>query len=122
MRVVEPGHIYLLDHQDEKRQQFLRFVNREPGTEHGGTQTQEVLRAMIDATECLIDRTNHCDACMRWEGNDEIIKSLTEAQRQFRLALLKHEQRALERKMDRDGFRPEDVPVEADGHYRLKGM
>jgi len=27
----------------------LRFVNRETGAEHAGTQTQEVLRAQIDA-------------------------------------------------------------------------
>lgn len=123
MKVIQPGHIYQLDQLDNANAllpQLLVFVNREKGTEHGGTQTQEVLRATIDAIECLIDRTNHCDGCLRWEGNDRIIKALSESQRQMRLALLYHEQRALERKMERGALAPEKVPVGEDGHYQLK--
>ena len=34
-----------------------------------------------------------------------------------RLALLFHEQRAMERKMEKDGVMPEAVPVAKDGHF-----
>lgn len=121
MKVIEPGHIYELNQLDEKGTGFpqvLVFVNREDNP-HQGTQTQEALRCCIDVLECLIDRTNHCDACLRWEGNDRIVKSMSEAQRQMRLALLFHEQRAMERKMEKDGLRPEDVSTGPDGHFKL---
>jgi hypothetical protein len=122
MKVIEPGHIYeltVLDGEDESR--ILRFVNRELGTEHDGTQTQEVLRAQIDSLEVLIDRTNHCDGCLPWIGNERIIKAMSEAQRQLRLALLYHEQRAMERKVDKLGWKPETSPVEVDGHFKVEG-
>src|ERR1700760_4852576 len=118
MRVIEPGHVYELDHLDGDQKSRLTFVNRE-NTPHEGTQTQEVLRAIADVLECLIDRTNHCDACLRWEGNDRIIKSLSEAQRQARLALLYHEQRALERKFAKGYLAPDRFPVGSDGHFSL---
>jgi hypothetical protein len=116
MRVLEPGHIYELDHQDGENKQTLTFVNRED-IPHEGTQTQEVLRSTIDVIGCLIDRTNHCDACLRWEGNDRIVKALSEAQRQMRLALLFHEQRVMERKMDKHGIMPDKQSVGLDGHF-----
>jgi hypothetical protein len=121
MKVIEPGHIYLLTELDGVPGQYrvIQFVNREV-TKHPGTQTQEVLRATIDAMEVLIDRTNHCDGCLPWVGNDRIIKALSEAQRQMRLALLFHEQRAMERKMEKDGMKPEQVPIAEDGHYKLE--
>lgn len=104
MRVLEPGHVYELTVLDGDEPVILRYVNRESGTEHSGTQTQEVLRTMIDALETTVDRTNHCDGCLPWLGNERIIKAMTEAQRQLRLALLYHEQRAMERKLERDGW------------------
>ncbi len=120
MRVIEPGHIYDLNVLDGAAETVtmlrLTFVNREDGTEHPGTQSQEVLRVAIDMMEVLIDRTNHCDGCIRWEGNDRIIKALSESQRQMRLALLHHEQRALERKLSRGDLQPEKLPTGADGH------
>lgn len=119
MKVIEPGHIYELNVLDGNAPMILRFVNRED-TPHDGTQTQEVLRANIDSIETLIDRTNHCDNCLPWPGNERIIKAMSEAQRQLRLALLFHEQRAIERKFEKDGVRPEKVPVEADGHFAFK--
>lgn len=105
MQVLEPGHVYLLDHLDGPNQQQLVFVNREEGTEHEGTQTQEVLRA-------LIDRTQHCDRCLRWEGNDAIIHHL-------RMALALHEARALLRKAEKGYYLPEKVAVDEDGHFLL---
>ena len=119
MKVIEPGHIYEVDHLDGENTGKLVFVNREAGTQHEGTQTQEILRVVIDILSCLVDRTNHCDSCLRWDGNDKIIKSLTEAQRQCRLALLYHEHRALERKLEKNTFTPEKYPLDADGHFLL---
>lgn len=120
MRVIEPGHIYELNELDgASSYNRLIFVNRDgtDGHTHPGTQSQEVLRVAIDLMEVLIDRTNHCDACLRWEGNDRIIKAMSEAQRQMRLALLFHEQRVFERRMEKEGFKPETVPTGKDGHW-----
>lgn len=118
MKVVEPGHIYEL-HQLDGNELPLRlvFVNREDGSEHPGTQTQEVLRVIVNMLECLVDRTNHCDACLQWEGNDRIVKAMTEAQRQARLAILYHEQRAMERKFEKGKMDPATHPIGIDGHF-----
>lgn len=123
MKIIEPGHIYELAQQDypiwtvedEKAARAhvcpegapvrLKFVNREPGHHHPGTQTQEVLRA-------LIDRTYHCDSYMPHELNAMIIHHL-------RMALVYHEMQALERKAEKGLYRPEDVVVGVDGHFAL---
>src|SRR5271170_5055089 len=108
MVIVEPGHAYILKSidPDDNEAETLRFVNREPGTEHPGTQTQEVLRA-------LIDRTMHCDNCLRWAGNDKIIYHL-------RMALALHESRAIERKAEKGYYLPEQVMTnDADGHFQI---
>jgi hypothetical protein len=106
MKIIEPGHVYELHSLDGKpgETETLRFVNRETGTEHPGTQTQEVLRA-------IIDRTMHCDNCLRWSGNDKIIYHL-------RMALALHEARAIERKAEKGYYHPENVVFDTDdGHY-----
>lgn len=118
MKVLEPGHVYELASLDGGPPQKLTFVNRECGTEHPGTQTQEVLRSLVDVVDTLIDRTNHCDGCIPWPGNERIIKAMSEAQRQLRLALLFHEQRAMERKVER-GWKPEKAVTSGDGHFEL---
>lgn len=117
MKVIEPGHIYELNWLDgapERAgvnkdltlvQNQLIFVNREKGTEHPGTQTQEVLRA-------LIERTQHCDNCLRWPGNDQIVHHL-------RMALVLHEARALERKTQKGIILPEHITTGNDGHFQL---
>ena len=108
MKILEPGHIYALDWLDGKPnygENFLIFVNRETGTTHAGTQTQEVLRT-------LIDRTRHCDRCLRWEGNDQIVYHL-------KMALVLHEARALERKAEKGIIQPETIATGSDGHFIL---
>jgi len=105
MKIIEPGHVYQLQHFDGSGAGLLTFVNREDGSEHEGTQTQEVLRA-------LIDRTKHCDGCLRWDGNDKIIHHL-------RMALALHESRAVERKTEKGVIKPEAVAVADDGHFAL---
>jgi len=129
MQIIEEGHIYDLAWLDGSPKSYsegiirslpegiketietfvhpynrLIFVNREQ-TPHPGTQTQEVLRA-------LIDRTQHCDNCLRWEGNDKIIHHL-------RMALALHEARALERKAEKGLYSPELIHVGKDGHFDL---
>lgn len=123
MKIVEPGHVYALSWLDGEpwtayhypdgnddpdvsvHEDHLIFVNREEGSEHGGTQTQEVLRA-------LIDRTMHCDNCLPWNGNAKIIHHL-------RMALALHEARALERKAEKGYYEPERVAKGDDGHFTL---
>ncbi|HEY1249092.1 MAG TPA: hypothetical protein VGE97_08905 [Nitrososphaera sp.] len=104
MKVLEPGHVYELDRLDGEGVERLVFVSREDKP-HSGTMTQEVLRA-------LIDRTQHCDRCLRWEGNDKIIYHL-------RMALALHESRAIERKVEKGGLEPEKICLGDDGHFFL---
>lgn len=113
MQILEAGHVYALFARTgvegltkPAQREILNFVNREPGREHSGTQTQEVLRA-------LIDRTMHCHNCDSWEGNREIIYHM-------RMALVLHEARALIRKVQRHELAPEYVAIDADGHFRLE--
>ena len=105
MKVLEKGHIYELFNLDGPPwNQKITFVNREDNR-HAGTQTQEVLRA-------LIDRTWHCDSCLRWDGNDKIVYHL-------RMALVLHEARALERKVEKHELSPEQVGIDDDGHFLI---
>jgi hypothetical protein len=114
MKIVEAGHVYDLRWIDGTPAEFptnetppnrLFFVNREGIAAHPGTQTQEVIRA-------LIDRTKHCDNCLRWEGNDLIVHHL-------RIALTLHEARAIQRKTEKGILIPEGIPVADDGHFIL---
>lgn len=124
MEIKEPGHIYKLRFLDEMAfkdtpegieraikyddSKLLTFVNREEGHEHPGTQTQEVLRA-------LIDRTYHCNNCMPDETNAFIIHHL-------RMALVYHEARALVRKVEKGELKPEMVRTGTDGHFALASL
>lgn len=108
MRVIEPGHVYALSNLDGHpgEEQTIVFVNRllgPHGTRHPGILNQEAIRAVIDVIDVVIDRVNSLDAEMAWGGNAQSIKHLTDAQRLLRLVILLHEQRALERKVDKDG-------------------
>lgn len=105
MKVIEPGHVYKLNTLDGDIDVTLTFVNREPGKEHPGTQTQEVLRA-------LIDRTRHCDACLPSELNAIIIDGLQRA-------LVAHEMRAMLRKQEKGLYNPELIITGDDGHFNL---
>lgn len=108
MKIIQPGHIYEFKNLDGETQLPNRiiFVNREQGRQHPGTQTQDVLRA-------LIDRTQHCDRCLRWPGNDLIIYHL-------RMALVLHEARALERKVEKGVLEPENIETGSDGHFSFQ--
>lgn len=107
MKIIEPGHVYELDTMDgDGKPVILPFVNREAGCEHEGTQTQEVMRA-------LIDRTKHCDNCRRWGYNDKIIYHM-------RMIIALHEARALERGAEKGLYDAEFIAVDrSDGHFQL---
>lgn len=86
MRIIDPGHFYLLNNLDDNGQTLLRFVKRMgdayPGntSAYAGTTTQEVLRA-------LIDRIKYVDNQHAWPENQEVIDHL-------RIALVGLEMRA----------------------------
>ena len=80
MRIIDPGHLYALDHLDGNLEELLTFVKREgegyPGNQgsHPGTNIQEVLRALIDRVkylqgqiqhDCNLEVINHLRECIR---------------------------------------------------------
>lgn len=107
MRVIEAGHQYELASVDGECANVLTFVKRFRGAaNHAGTTNQEVLRALIDRIEVLHAEKPH-------DANAKIIEHL-------RLALVLHEARALERKVERGDLKPERVAfAERDGHFLL---
>lgn len=112
MQVIEKGHVYkTANRRVDENEMFgdhfnqLVFINKEPGRQHGGTTTQEVIRV-------LIDRTRHCNNCMPHPNNERVIYHL-------RMALVLHEARALERKVEKWEYMPEYVRTGEDGHFGL---
>lgn len=108
MKVVEEGHIYELDQLDapDGAKRILVFVNR-GATPHPGTINQEVIRA-------LIHRVKFLEAELHHDVNPRILHHL-------RMALVLHEGRAAERKVERGKLEPEHVVCDpADGHFRLE--
>jgi len=90
MRVIDPGHAYLLACLDRDGEEELFFVKRQgdkyPGNDssYGGTTTQEVIRA-------LIDRTKYVNAQEPSHTNDTVLGYL-------RAALWELEMRAADRR------------------------
>ncbi len=108
MKVLETGHVYEPNNRETDADcegQTIRFINKQPGQEHGGTTTQEVIRI-------LLDRTRHCNNCMPHRNNEQVIYHL-------RMALIMHEARALERKTEKGDFMPEYLATGDDGHFLL---
>lgn len=123
MKILEPGHIYELSSLDGELRQTLTFVNRAltPGsTKHPGTQNQDAIKITIDVLEVIVDRVNQLDSEKTWDGNARIIKVITDAQRLLRLAILYHEERALEQKIEKGTFQIENVSLGIDGHILIK--
>lgn len=119
MKIIEPGHVYELSSLDGELCQTLTFVNRALTLgmpKHPGTQNQDVLKVTIDVLEVVIDRVNQLDAEKKWDGNSRIVKNLTDAQRLIRLAILYHEERALEQKVEKGNLTIESLPLGLDQH------
>lgn len=92
MRVLEPGHIYELDHLCSEGHETLTFIKRSGAAvhyadEHPGTNSQEVIRALIERTEYL-DTVLECV-----ESKD--------AAWHLRMALYMYEVRAFRRKVEK---------------------
>ncbi len=107
MKILDKGHHYELSSLDGEYPQSLQFVKRFRGVENrAGTTNQEVIRALIDRVETL-------NAEAPWAGNAEILSHL-------RQALVLHESRALERKVQKGEIKPELIAVcPRDGHFKL---
>ena len=111
MKILDDGHKYQLDHVDEDQHETLTFIKRsgkkiKHDNEYSGTNSQEVIRALIDRTKYLNDQLS-CD-----ESGDIIYY--------LRQALFIYEARAYRRKMqkqnkqdtehDKTGERYKDIP------------
>lgn len=65
MRVIDPGHHYMLNVLDGEKPIFLRFVKRVgpkfPGNDsaYSGTTMQEVIRVLIDRLEYVDNQSPH---------------------------------------------------------------
>jgi len=133
LKIIETGHVYDLKNLESPGFQRLTFIKRSGGAiqyadEHPGTNTQEVLRALIERTEYL----NSVIPCA--ETQDAVYF--------LRMALYSYEVRAWRRKQEklnkkapqhndaatmsahRDDFKDipfswhniEELPVGEDGH------
>jgi len=118
VKVIERGHIYELENKhlpatalvgvpEDLRhpRNVLTFVNQQPGQTHGGTTTQEVVRA-------LMDRTRHCANCMPHPNNERILYHLG-------MVLVLHEARALERRFEKGEIQIEYLPTVGGSHLDL---
>lgn len=138
MIIIEPGHKYYLSHLESEGFETLTFIKRSSKAidygdqEHEGTNSQEVIRALIDRTQYL-DEVLQCD-----ESKDAIYY--------LRMALFMYEVRAYRRKKEklnkesglhesniepnshRDGYDDipfteyeiENLPVGNDGHILIQ--
>jgi hypothetical protein len=105
MKVLMRGHRYELDHRDGPEKTIVQYVNKEPGQECEGVIQQEVLRMMID-------RNRYCTACQPNAVSQRIEYHL-------QMALVLHEMRALERKVQKGEIKPEYITTGEDGHFAL---
>ena len=115
MRVIDPGHHYLLNTLDGEKPVFLRFVKRKgsnfPGNDsaYSGTTIQEVLRALIDRLKYVNNQTPH-------SYNSAVISLL-------RVCIWWLEKRAFERhnitfSLEVNGI--EELPTNSHGHLWLE--
>lgn len=107
MKVLQRGHRYELKNRGDSSTgtQVVQYINREPGMECDGVTQQEVLRMMID-------RNRYCTSCLPNSVSERI-------QYHLRMALVLHEMRALERKVQKGELEPEYLELGEDGHFKL---
>jgi len=105
MKVIDAGHTYLLDdNKSPTNTTTLTFMKdaKINGDGYEGTTNQEVLRALIDRIKFLEGQVHH-------RFNDDIIGHL-------RMALVLHEERHLERLVER-GESIENIKPKITGHF-----
>lgn len=110
MKVIYPGHSYILNQLDAKantKPQRLDFVKRLPHhSPSPGVTNQEVIRV-------LIDRVKFLDAELPNDVNSQIVYHL-------RMALVLHEARAMIRAVEKGKLIPEQTLLDDDGHFALR--
>ena len=107
MIVINKGHLYKLKHLDGNGFQVLQFVDRGHGRDCQGTTNQEALRVLIDRVKFLHAEKPH-------EVNPKILQHL-------RMALVLHEARAIEQKVEKGKLLPENVLLnENDLHFKVE--
>jgi hypothetical protein len=152
MKVVEPGHIYSLANLDSPNEQLITFLRRSSPAiqhefDHPGTNTQELLRVIIDLTKIALDRTEFLQEVIPAVENQDFTTYGQELLFNARRMLLCYEGRAYRRKLDKvnrgkdehSSFRERDrdlpfdergfigqaelgienLPVGDDGHIKL---
>ena len=105
MKVLDRGHKYELDHRDGENKTIIQYVNKEPGRECEGIIQQELLRMMLD-------RNRYCTKCLPNSVSERI-------QYHLQMALVLHEMRALERKVQKGEIMPEYIKTGNDGHFNI---
>ena len=108
MKILDPGHRYLLDNLQSDTKTVLQFTkdkNLHNGHGYDGPTCQEVLRAIIDRVQTL-------NAERPWSGNDDIIFHA-------RMMIAGFEARALIRHVEKDGLEIENLSLAPDGHIKL---
>lgn len=104
MRVLDPGHSYALKDNKALTESCMMVFFKDPDINkngYSGTTNQEVLRVLIDRVQFLENQKHS-------EMNKEIIYHL-------RMALVLHEERHLERLVEKE-FPVEELPVGKTGH------
>ena len=108
MEVIIKGHKYKMSEKGSSEHQLIQFYQdgkiNNTSTITGVTN-QEVLRV-------LIDRVQFLDKQLPSKYNDEILLYL-------RKALVLHECRALERKVEKGLIYPEKIEIATDAHFSL---
>lgn len=109
IRIVEPGHVYLIQNLDGDGEQQIGFVQRPPYHEPAaGILIQDLLRISIDRVKVLETEVSA-------EENIKVLYHL-------RQALLWQELRALRRKVDLGKLLAiENLDLGEDGHFKLVG-
>lgn len=105
MLIEQSGHQYKVFDLNGEGTQTLKFRNTEVDPPIEGTSTQEVLCV-------LIDRSKHVENQLSHPNNARILYHL-------RMALVLHESRALERKVEKGKLAPEYQRIGHDGHFIL---
>lgn len=152
MKVLEAGHVYELANLDSAGSQLITFLRRsspaiQHAFDHPGTNTQELLRVIIDLVTVVQDRTLFLEGIIPAVENQDFGQYAEDMLFNARRMLLCYEGRAYRRKMDKvnrgkdehTSFRERDkdlpfaelgfigeepvgienLPVGEDGHIKL---